>query len=384
MLPHPMVIPARGGHPADQLGSQIQVDLDVRTAGSAPGARALEPVLARRGRLRRARTATGRASPRTAPGGSGWRPSFSPSGSSSEAAAAARLAFGRSVARLDNSLSIRVSCLAGPSTQPRQWLLFAGAYYLYRIVRGLVDGQRDTSPSSTRARSSTFERSAAHSSSSPDVQHWAIEQHGVHRRRELDVRQLALPGHDDVPDLALHRAQPRLLLRAQHVHGRDGARARRLRRCSRPPRRASCPSGASPDTVADFFGDGASQTAGVLYNPYAAIPSMHVAFALMIARARRRSSSRTAPAQDRLVALPAARHLRGHRDRATTSGSTPRSARSSPERRPASPRAVGSGRGPAGGAGPGATASARGEPRRLRASAQRTARRVPRPRAQPR
>jgi membrane-associated phospholipid phosphatase len=37
------------------------------------------------------------------------------------------------------------------------------------------------------------------------------------------------------------------------------------------------------DTVADFFGQGASQTAGVLYNPYAAMPSMHVAFALMIA-----------------------------------------------------------------------------------------------------
>jgi membrane-associated phospholipid phosphatase len=37
------------------------------------------------------------------------------------------------------------------------------------------------------------------------------------------------------------------------------------------------------DTVADLVGAGASQTAGVLYNPYAAVPSMHVAFALMIA-----------------------------------------------------------------------------------------------------
>src|SRR5206468_3725532 len=37
------------------------------------------------------------------------------------------------------------------------------------------------------------------------------------------------------------------------------------------------------DTVSDFFGQGASQSAGVLYNPYAAVPSMHVAFALMIA-----------------------------------------------------------------------------------------------------
>src|SRR3954469_17691122 len=42
--------------------------------------------------------------------------------------------------------------------------------------------------------------------------------------RRLDVRQLALPGHDDVSDLALHRAQPRVLLRAQHVHDRDAVR----------------------------------------------------------------------------------------------------------------------------------------------------------------
>src|SRR3954453_13523510 len=37
------------------------------------------------------------------------------------------------------------------------------------------------------------------------------------------------------------------------------------------------------DAVVDYFGQGASTTAGVLYNPYAAMPSMHVAFALMIA-----------------------------------------------------------------------------------------------------
>jgi hypothetical protein len=36
------------------------------------------------------------------------------------------------------------------------------------------------------------------------------------------------------------------------------------------------------DAVGDFVGHGAAQTAGVLYNPYAAMPSMHVAFALMI------------------------------------------------------------------------------------------------------
>ncbi len=37
------------------------------------------------------------------------------------------------------------------------------------------------------------------------------------------------------------------------------------------------------DTVATFVGDAAEQSANVLYNPFAAVPSMHVAFALMIA-----------------------------------------------------------------------------------------------------
>ena len=37
------------------------------------------------------------------------------------------------------------------------------------------------------------------------------------------------------------------------------------------------------DTVAAFVGEAAEQSANVLYNPFAAVPSMHVAFALMIA-----------------------------------------------------------------------------------------------------
>jgi hypothetical protein len=37
------------------------------------------------------------------------------------------------------------------------------------------------------------------------------------------------------------------------------------------------------DSVASFVGEGAENSANVLYNPFAAVPSMHVAFALMIA-----------------------------------------------------------------------------------------------------
>jgi membrane-associated phospholipid phosphatase len=37
------------------------------------------------------------------------------------------------------------------------------------------------------------------------------------------------------------------------------------------------------DSVANFVGQGVEDQATVLYNPYAAVPSMHVAFALMVA-----------------------------------------------------------------------------------------------------
>jgi hypothetical protein len=37
------------------------------------------------------------------------------------------------------------------------------------------------------------------------------------------------------------------------------------------------------DTVAAWVGEGAENSANALYNPFAAVPSMHVAFALMIA-----------------------------------------------------------------------------------------------------
>ena len=79
------------------------------------------------------------------------------------------------------------------------------------------------------------------------------------------------------------------------------------------------------DTVADFVGDSAEQSANVLYNPFAAMPSMHVAFALMIAvPAIMLVRNRVLRSCGR---LPRDRHLRGRRRPPTTSGSTPRSAR---------------------------------------------------------
>ena len=61
------------------------------------------------------------------------------------------------------------------------------------------------------------------------------------------------------------------------------------------------------DTVAQFVGDGASNSASALYNPFAAVPSMHVAFALMIA-VPAFMLVRNRAAQGLLGGLPGAHH----------------------------------------------------------------------------
>ena len=128
----------------------------------------------------------------------------------------------------------------------RQIVLFCGAYWLYRLVRGQVvrPGGRGVRQ---RARDrSRIERVAARCSSSRRCSSWA-QAHGLRRRRrELDVPQLALRRHDVHAGLHLPVPQRALLLRAQHVHGRDGHRAGRLRALSRPRRRGCCRSRASP------------------------------------------------------------------------------------------------------------------------------------------
>ncbi len=69
------------------------------------------------------------------------------------------------------------------------------------------------------------------------------------------------------------------------------------------------------DSVAEFTGVAPdSATANALFNPYAAVPSMHVAFALMIAVPLALAGT---PPRDEvvLVGVPADRHVRDRRDR---------------------------------------------------------------------
>ena len=81
------------------------------------------------------------------------------------------------------------------------------------------------------------------------------------------------------------------------------------------------------DSVARFTGLTAEgSSADALYNPFAAVPSMHVAFALMLG-VPMASMTPAALGQGALAGLPAARHASSSWRPRTTGGSTPSPAR---------------------------------------------------------
>ena len=77
------------------------------------------------------------------------------------------------------------------------------------------------------------------------------------------------------------------------------------------------------DSVADFTGvDRDTASADALFNPFAAVPSMHVAFALMLGFTM--VADRRAAAGRRCCGrVPAGRHVRRRSRPPTTGGSTP-------------------------------------------------------------
>jgi membrane-associated phospholipid phosphatase len=162
----------------------------------------------------------------------------------------------------------------------RQLLLFAGAYYAYRIVRGFVDGQATlafenarTLVDAERALGLFFE---------PGLQTWAQSQDWV----VTGANWMYVNSHFVVTTtfliwLYIARNHAYYYVRNMFMIAMALALVGYLAYPTAPPR--YMPEWGFTDTVASFVGDAAEQSANVLYNPYAAVPSMHVAFALMIA-----------------------------------------------------------------------------------------------------
>jgi len=162
----------------------------------------------------------------------------------------------------------------------RQLALFAGAYYLYRLVRGFVDGQASLAldnahhlVSAERTLGLFFE---------PALQDWAQG----HRWIETAASWMYVNSHFVVTTaflvwLYVARNQAYYYVRNMFMVAMGLALVLYMAFPTAPPR--FLPELGFSDSVAGFVGGSAASSAGVLYNPYAAVPSMHVAFALMIA-----------------------------------------------------------------------------------------------------
>jgi PAP2 superfamily len=163
----------------------------------------------------------------------------------------------------------------------RQLLLFGGAYYAYRLVRGIVDGQATAAFENARAIVDA-ERSLG-LFFEPGLQGWA-KGHADWLVWVANV--MYVNSHFIVTTvfllwLYLARNHAYYFVRNMFMIAMGFALLGYVVFPTAPPR--FMPEWGFSDTVSSFVGQSAEQSANVLYNPFAAIPSMHVAFALMIA-----------------------------------------------------------------------------------------------------
>jgi hypothetical protein len=167
----------------------------------------------------------------------------------------------------------------GPLDAVRQLLLFAGAYYLYRIVRGVVDGE--VTAAFSHARWIVGVERGLHLFFEPSVQTWTIGQTWlIHVADFTYVNAHFVITTAFLVWLYFWRNEAFYFVRNMFMVAMGLALVLYVVFPTAPPR--FLPEWGFTDTVSDFFGQGASHSASVLYNPYAAMPSMHVAFALMI------------------------------------------------------------------------------------------------------
>jgi hypothetical protein len=162
----------------------------------------------------------------------------------------------------------------------RQLTLFAGAYYAYRIVRGFVDGR--TPIAFEHARQIVDLERGTGLFFEPHIQHWALG-----HRWLIDMADWAYVNSHFVVTtgfliwLYLARNAAFYFVRNMFMIAMGLALVGYLVYPTAPPR--LLPEWGFTDTVTAAVGSGQAQTAKLLFNPYAAMPSMHVAFALMIA-----------------------------------------------------------------------------------------------------
>jgi PAP2 superfamily len=162
----------------------------------------------------------------------------------------------------------------------RQLALFAGAYYAYRLVRGFVDGQAGLA--FENARQLVDAERALGLFFEPGLQAWAEGQEWLLTFSSwMYVNSHFVITTTFLIWLYIARNHAFYFVRNMFMVAMSLALVGYLAYPTAPPR--FMPEWGFSDSVASFVGENAEQSADVLYNPFAAVPSMHVAFALMIA-----------------------------------------------------------------------------------------------------
>jgi hypothetical protein len=164
----------------------------------------------------------------------------------------------------------------------RQVSLFAAAYLAYRLVRGLVEG--DANAAFANARDLISLERSLHFFVEPSVQAWASGSHllmevssWLYVNAQITVTLGALVY------LYLRHNRSFYFVRNMFMIAMAIALVSYIVFPTAPPR--FMPEWGFIDSVSDLTGVNVSHASGsmtALFNPYAAVPSMHVAFALMI------------------------------------------------------------------------------------------------------
>jgi membrane-associated phospholipid phosphatase len=164
----------------------------------------------------------------------------------------------------------------------RQVSLFACAYLAYRIVRGLVAG--DANEAFAHARDLISLEQTLHLFVEPSIQAWASSSHLVMVLASwLYVNAQTSVTFGALLYLYLRHNRNFYFVRNMFMIAMAIALVGYAFFPTAPPR--FMPEWGFIDTVSDVTGvhvSHASATMNALFNPYAAVPSMHVAFALMV------------------------------------------------------------------------------------------------------
>jgi len=160
----------------------------------------------------------------------------------------------------------------------RQILLFCGAYWLYRLVRGLVYDQ--TVVAFAHANQIVHLERTLHVFAEPSIQHWAMRMDPLedftswmYINSHFVITTVTLAG------IYLFRNEHFYFVRNMFMVGMLLALVGYVIYPTAPPR--LLPELGFTDSVANYTGV-SEQSVNALFNPYAAVPSMHVCFSLML------------------------------------------------------------------------------------------------------